>query len=84
LHFPNKLSYGYLEKKLAVSGFAKLRQSIGQTFSLPSQRNYPISFKPKVAIAELFWKMQRKTWYSIFPQKPVVKANLAISIEYNE
>ena len=23
------------------------------------------SFKPKVAIAEFFWKMQRKTWYSI-------------------
>ena len=22
-------------------------------------------FKPKVAIAEFFWKMQRKTWYSI-------------------
>ena len=29
------------------------------------QRNFPISFKPKVAIAELFWKMQRKAWYSI-------------------
>ena len=27
--------------------------------------NFPISFKSKVAIAELFWKMQRKTWYSI-------------------
>ena len=26
---------------------------------------YGISFKPKVAIAEFFWKMQRKTWYSI-------------------
>ena len=24
-----------------------------------------ISFKSKVAIAEFFWKMQRKTWYSI-------------------
>ena len=29
----------------------------------PSQRNFPIFFKPKVAIAEFFWKMQRKTWY---------------------
>ena len=38
----------------------------GRFFSLPSQRNFPISFKPKVAIAEFFWKMQRKTWYSIF------------------
>ena len=37
----------------------------GRPFSLPSQRNFPISFKPKVAIAEFFWKMQRKTWYSI-------------------
>jgi hypothetical protein len=36
----------------------------GILFSLPSQRNFPISFKPKVAIAEFFWKMQRKTWYS--------------------
>ena len=35
-------------------------------FFLPSQRNFPISFKPKVAIAEFFWKMQKKnTWYSI-------------------
>ena len=33
----------------------------GRPFSLPSQRNFPISFKPKVAIAEFFWKMQRKT-----------------------
>ena len=37
----------------------------GRPFTLPSQRNFPISFKPKVAIAEFFWKMQRKTWYSI-------------------
>ena len=29
--------------------------------SLPSQRNFPISFKPKVAIAEFFWKMQKKS-----------------------
>ena len=53
-----------------------------KTFSLPSQRNFPIFFKPKVAIAEFFWKMQRKTWYifhfgvgphASFTQKPVVK-----------
>ena len=48
---------------LSQFSFAKLRQ--GRPFSLPSQRNFPISFKPKVAIAEFFWKMQGKTWYSI-------------------
>ena len=37
-----------------------------QPFSLSPQRNFPISFKPKVAIAEFFWKMQKKTWNSIF------------------
>ena len=26
-----------------------------------------VLFKPKVAIAELFWKMQRKTWYVCIP-----------------
>ena len=31
-----------------------------------NQRNFPISFKPKVAIAKFVWKMQIKTWYSIF------------------
>ena len=30
---------------LSHFSFAKLRQPTGQTFSLPSQRNYPISFK---------------------------------------
>ena len=52
-------------------------------------RNFPISFKPKVAIAEFFWKMQRKTWYIFhfgggrhadFPQKPVVKVFLMVSM----
>ena len=38
----------------------------GRPFSLLSQRNFPISFKPKVAKAEFFWKMQRKNWYFIF------------------
>ena len=55
---------------------------LGELFPLPSQRNFPIFFKPKVvAIAEFFWKMQRKTWYSILRvdamplslKKPVVK-----------
>ena len=30
-------------------------------FSLPSQRNFPISFKPKVAIAKFIGKMQKKS-----------------------
>ena len=46
-------SFGKVEKKVCPVGclsFAKL----GKLFSLPSQRNIPISFKPKVAIAEFF------------------------------
>ena len=39
----------------------KLRQPTGQIFSLPSQRNFPISFKPKVAIAKFIGKMQKKS-----------------------
>ena len=35
--------------------------SIPPPFPLPSQRNFPIYFKPKVAIAEFFWKMQKKS-----------------------
>jgi hypothetical protein len=52
---------------LSQFSFAKQRQltAQGRHFSLPSQRNFLISFKPKVAIAEFFWKLQRKTWYSI-------------------
>ena len=46
-----------------LSHFSFAKQ--GRPFFLPSQRNFPISFKPKVAIADFFWKMQRKTWYSI-------------------
>ena len=38
---------------------------LGKVFSLPLQRNFSIFFKPKVAIAVFFWKMQRKTWYPI-------------------
>ena len=53
----------------------------GRPFSLPSQRNFPISFKPKVAIAEFFWKMQRKTWYSILgvDAMPLSLKNLLLS-----
>jgi hypothetical protein len=52
------------------------------TLGLKEREN---SFKLKVAIAEFFWKMQRKTWYvhipflgwmprhASFPQKSVVK-----------
>ena len=45
--------------------FFPLRPFLSPPFSLPSQGNFPISFKLKVAIAEFFWKMQRKTLYSI-------------------
>ena len=48
---------------LSQFSLAKLRQPTGQTF-LPTQKNFPIYFKPKVATAEFFWKMQRKPWYS--------------------
>ena len=40
--------------KLSQFSFAKLRQPTGQNFFLLSQRNFPISFKPKVAITEFF------------------------------
>ena len=52
--FPNELCYGYF--RFEGNGIAKL----GRHFSLPSQRNFPISFKPKVAIAGFFWKMQSR------------------------
>ena len=55
----------FFEELKTPNSFAKLRQ--------PSGQNFPISFKPKVAIAKFIGKMQRKTWYSSFPQKPVVK-----------
>ena len=62
-HFPNELCYGYLRfegngknplgrygKKLPswLSQFSFAKQ--GRPFSLPFQRNFPISLKPKVAI----------------------------------
>ena len=39
----------------------------GRTFSLSSQRNFPISYKPKgpkIAIAKFVWKMQKKSGIS--------------------
>ena len=52
----------------------------GRPFSLTSQRNFPISFKPKVAIADFFWKIAKKNLvfhfgggrHASFHQKPVV------------
>ena len=55
----------------------------GRPFSLPSQRNFPIIFKSKVAIAEFFWKCKEKPgipFWGLTPcpfpslQKPVVKS----------
>ena len=43
----------------------KIAQFVGYElyalFSLTSQRNFPISFKPKVAIAKFIGKMQKKS-----------------------
>ena len=49
-----------------MSGNKYVSMSIQCTFlsppySLPSQRNFPISFKPKVAIAKFIGKMQKKS-----------------------
>ena len=51
----------------ATLGLKKMGKFLmeGRETNLHSQRDFPISFKPKVAIAEFFWKMQRKAWYSI-------------------
>ena len=61
---------GYEERSIRnykLFAEAKLNwdSQVGKLFSLPYKRNFPISFKPKVAIAVFFWKMQRKTWYPI-------------------
>ena len=49
---------------------------------LPSERNFPISFKPKVAIAKFVWKMQKKVWYY---EKLVGRhASLAMFLERSE
>ena len=56
----------------------------GREKSLPCwlpQFSFPISFKPKVTINGCFWKMQRKTWYSIFRMDamPLSLENLLLS-----
>ena len=70
--------------------FAKLRQPTGQTFFPTSQRNFPISFKPKVAIAKFVWKMQKKVWYyekwvgrhASFPPRQSVKYIKKITLKF--
>ena len=70
----------YFPKELSL---AKLNwdSQLGRTFFLSSQRNFPISFKPKVSITEFLWKMQRKTWYSILglDAMPLSLKNLSLS-----
>ena len=44
---------------------AKLRQPTGQTFFPTFPKEFSHFLQTKVSIAEFFWKMQRKTWYSI-------------------
>jgi hypothetical protein len=54
------------EKSSALSQFSKTKlnwdSQLGKLSSLPSQRNLPISFKPKVTIAKFIGKMQKKVW----------------------
>ena len=42
------------------------------------KKNFPISFKPKVAI-EFFWKMQRKTWRKGKPKEKNCELNWVVS-----
>ena len=60
------------KSRLSQFSFAKLRQPTGQTFFPTFPKQFPISLQPKVAIAEFFWKLQRKTWYSILEKIPGV------------
>jgi hypothetical protein len=50
----------------------------GQTFFPTFPKEF---FKPKVAIAEFFWRMKRKTWYSILrvDVMPLFLKNLLLS-----
>ena len=45
-------------------------------------KKFPISFRPNVAIAEFFWKMRKKTWYSILrvDAMPLSLKNLLLSL----
>ena len=56
---------------------------LGRIFSLPSQRNFPISFKPKVAIAEFFWNSDWTFWESL-PLQSILGQNpkLVITKQY--
>ena len=84
LHFPNELSYGYLRfegnRKIPLGNWNSQQ---GRPFSLPSQGNFPISFKPNVAIAEFFWKMKKKpSWYSkvnLFGRRLIFKFGLVLT-----
>ena len=51
----------WVDASLLTDRLAKLNwdSQQGRTFSLPSQRNFPISFKPKVVIAKFVWKIQK-------------------------
>ena len=55
-----KFLSGSLPSWLSQFTFNKLRQPTGQTFFPTFSKKFPIFFKPKVAIAEFFWKMQEK------------------------
>ena len=47
---------------MATLDLKEMRDSqLGKLFPLPSQKNFPISFKPKVAIAKFIGKMQKKS-----------------------
>ena len=63
-----KNSFGKVGRKVSPDGclsLAKLNwdSQLDKFFSLPSQRNFPISFKPKVDIAKFIGKMQKQIWY---------------------
>jgi hypothetical protein len=85
--FPMNFAMATLGLKEFRKKFAQLAVSDSQQsrpFSLLSERNFPISFKPKVAIVEFFWKMQRKTWYSILgvDVMPLSLKNLLLSSSF--
>ena len=61
-----KIPFGRQGKKVCPVGclcLAKLNwdKQLGKLFSLPYQRNFTISFKPKVAIASSFGKCKKKS-----------------------
>ena len=68
-------------------GLLNWDSQLGKLFSLPSQRNVPISFKPKVAIAKFVWKMQKQFWYyekwvgrhASFPPRRYVNSLISLS-----